>query len=85
MSEPFLSGAASMGFLVIALFFLRFWHETRDRLFLYFAGAFVLLLVERVCRAGFEVRTEWAPMVYLLRLVAFVLIIIGVVVKNRRA
>ena len=39
----FLAGAASMGFAVAALFFLRFWRDTRDSLFLSFAIAFLLL------------------------------------------
>ena len=84
MSEEYLSGALSMGFLVISLFFLRFWKETRDNLFLFFAAAFFLLLIERVCRTAFEIQTEWPPAVYLLRLVAFVAIIIGIIDKNRR-
>ena len=39
----FLSGAITLGFLVAALFFLRFWRRTRDNLFLAFAAAFALL------------------------------------------
>jgi len=84
MSEAFLSGAVSMGFFVISLFFVQFWKETRDRLFLFFAAAFLLLLVERVVRAAFDIDSEWAPAIYLLRLVAFVLIIIAIIDKNRR-
>ena len=85
MSETFLSGAVSMGFFVISLFFVQFWKETRDRLFLFFAAAFLLLLVERVVRAAFDIDSEWAPAIYLLRLIAFVLIIIAIIDKNRRA
>ena len=33
----FLAGATTMGFCVAALFFLRFWRNTRDGLFLSFA------------------------------------------------
>jgi hypothetical protein len=84
MLEPFLSGAICMGFLVISLFFVRFWKETRDRLFLFFAAAMFLLLTERIVRAGFDLRTEWAPAVYLLRLVAFIVILAGIFDKNRR-
>jgi hypothetical protein len=69
--------------MVIAMFFLRFWRKTRDRLFLFFAGAFVILMLERIIRAGMEVETEWAPYVYLVRLAAFILIIIAIVDKNR--
>ena len=33
---------------VVALFFLRFWRETRDRLFVIFAAAFALLGITRL-------------------------------------
>ncbi len=39
----FLSGAVAFGFLVCGLFFLRYWHRSRDGLFLAFALAFALL------------------------------------------
>ncbi len=84
MSEPFISGAVSMGLLVISLFFLRFWKDTRDRLFLFFAAAFLLLLLERVSRAAFDIQTEWSPAIYLIRLLAFVMIIVAIYDKNRR-
>ena len=73
-----------MGWLTIALFFLRFWRSTRDRLFLFFAAAFLVLMSERLIRELLEIRTEWAPLVYSLRLVAFALILIAVADKNRR-
>ena len=41
----FLSGAISMGFLVAAVFFLRFWRDTRDELFLAFALSFDEIIV----------------------------------------
>lgn len=73
-----------MGFLVIALFFLRFWKTTRDRLFLFFSLAFVLLLIERIVRASFEIQSEWIPAVYLFRLTGYGLLIWAVIDKNRR-
>jgi hypothetical protein len=84
MLNPFLGGATSMGFFVAALFFLKFWRSTRDRLFLYFAAAFFVLMAERIVREGLKIETEWAPYVYMVRLAAFVLILIGIMVKNRR-
>jgi membrane-associated PAP2 superfamily phosphatase len=85
MLDPFLGGAISMGFLVAGLFFLRFWRTTRDRLFLFFAAAFFILMAERVVRGAMEIRTEWVPYVYMIRLAAFVLILIAILDKNRRA
>jgi hypothetical protein len=85
MLESFLSGAISMGFLVISLFFLRFWQKSRDRLFIFFSLAFVLLLIERIVRHSFDVGSEWAPAVYCFRLVGYGLILYAVIDKNRRA
>ena len=73
-----------MGFLVISLFFVRFWKMTRDRLFLFFSLAFGLLLTVRVGRAAFEIQTEFTAAVYMFRLVAFGLILFAVFDKNRR-
>lgn len=85
MLNSFLAGAAIVSLLVIVLFFLRFWSRTRDRLFLFFAGAFGFMILERVVRTVMPVENEWAPYVYSIRLAAFVLIIIAVVDKNRRS
>ena len=43
----YLSGAVTMGFVVAAIFFLRFWRRTSDRLFLSFALAFALLALNQ--------------------------------------
>ena len=80
---PFLSGAVTMGFAAIALFFLRFWRSSRDPLFLYFSLAFLLLgLVQGALTIGGIPLEERSPF-YLVRLIAFSLIIIAVVRKNR--
>ena len=79
-----MSGAICMGFFVIALYFLRFWKRTRDRLFLFFAAAFALQLIERLIRVTSVPETANSPAVYLIRLAAFALLIAAVVDKNRR-
>jgi hypothetical protein len=84
MLNSFLAGAICMGCLVAALFFIRFWRSTRDRLFLFFAAAFLVLMTERVIRELMEIKTEWGPAVYSLRLGAFILLLLGIVDKNRR-
>ena len=38
------TGAITMGSLVIALFFLRFWRSSGDRFFIYFALSFLSLI-----------------------------------------
>lgn len=84
MLKAFLSGAISMACLTIALFFLRFWRQTGDRLFVIFAAAFGLLMVERLMLATVSASHELVPYIYLVRLLAFVLIMGAVVDKNRR-
>jgi hypothetical protein len=83
--EMFLRGAIAMGNLVAGLFFLRFWRQTHDRLFLIFAAAFGLLSLGRVAVVlfGHDVSEARTSLVYLIRLVAFVLIIAAIVDKNR--
>ena len=76
----FLSGVLAMGYAVAALFFLRFWRQTHDRLFALFAAAFALLAVHRSLLA-----IGTADAFYLLRLAAYALIIIAIVDKNRDA
>jgi hypothetical protein len=46
--EQFIMGAIAMASAVVALFFLRFWRETGDRLFAMFALAFLLLGITRL-------------------------------------
>jgi hypothetical protein len=77
-------GALVLGSSAIGLFFLRFWRETRDRLFLFFALAFWLLGANWLA-LGFVNRDEPQSALYAVRLVAFALILIGIWDKNRAA
>lgn len=79
----FLSGAVTAGFLVAALFFLRFWRATRDGLFLAFACAFLLLGAGQALLALADVPLEERSWLYLVRLAAFALILLAIVRKNR--
>ncbi len=81
----FLSGAVSLGFIVCALFFLRFWRRTRDGLFMAFALAFSLLGLGQAILALANIPTEERGSIYLIRLAAFALILIAIVRKNRSA
>ena len=78
-----LAGAMVAGYTVAALFFLRFWRRSNDRLFAMFGVAFLLLGVQRLSLAVLV--GEGAPAVwpYVVRLVAFLLILWAVVDKNR--
>ena len=79
----FLLGAIATMSLMAALFFLRFWWETQDRLFLLFALAFGLEGLNRTALALQPNPNEGEPLFYLVRSVAFALIILGIVDKNR--
>ena len=79
----FFSGAIAMGFAIAGLFFLRFWRRTGDRFFLAFAGAFWLMMLQSATVLG-NIPDESRNWTYLLRLAAFILIIVAIVLKNRR-
>jgi hypothetical protein len=79
-----ISGATAAGYSVCALFFLRFWRTTRDRLFVVFSAAFWLLALQRLALGLLEPLEEWRTGWYLLRLLAFLLILGALVDKNRR-
>ena len=80
-----LSGIIIAGFAVAGLFFLRFWRETGDRLFAIFATSFWLLCLQRILLSVHYAAAsdENAAYLYLIRLVAYVLIIVGILDKNR--
>jgi hypothetical protein len=79
----FLSGAVAFGFILSSLFFLRFWRETRDPLFIAFSISFLLLGTGQMFLALGGIPDEQRSLVYLVRFAAFMLIIRAVVIKNR--
>jgi len=84
MITDFLGGAISMGFLVAALLFLRFWKQTREGLFVAFAGSFLLLGINQALLTLTQVPLEERSGLYLVRLAAFLLIIGALWWQNRR-
>jgi hypothetical protein len=80
----FLWGALAMISVVAAALFLRSWRLSADRLFVYFALAFVALSLNWIALALTDPASESRPYVYLLRLLAFILIAAGILDKNRR-
>jgi len=81
----FLAGTVAFGFFVCGLFFLRYWNRSRDELFLAFAVAFVLLGLGQAILALANIPTEERGSLYLFRLLAFLLILLGIYRKNRSA
>jgi hypothetical protein len=70
---------------VCGLFFLRYWRSSGDRFFAFFAVAFWALGANWALLAGRDPADEYLPYFYLLRLLAFVLILSAIVDKNRRS
>jgi hypothetical protein len=81
----FLQGGAAMACVVAGLFFFRYWTTTRDRFFLFFLAAFFAFALNWVGLAVVQPSQESTHWFYLLRLLAFLLIIAAIIDKNRRA
>jgi Ca2+/Na+ antiporter len=80
----FIHGCVAMGCGIAGLFFLRFWHQIRDRLFLRFAVAFWILAFSYLLLGVVSFATEWRIYVFVVRLLAFCVILYAIVEKNRR-
>jgi hypothetical protein len=81
--DAFLGGMVTMGFAMAGVFFVRFWLRTRDSLFLAFATAFWLLGLNQAMVTLTDMPVEERSPLYLLRLLAFALIILSIWKKNR--
>jgi hypothetical protein len=80
-----LHGAVAMGAATIGLFFLRFYRRSGERLFVFLSLAFFILGIHWITIAAVAPRMETRHWLFLPRLLAFVLIIIGILDKNRRS
>ena len=78
----FLSGAVTLGFILGALFFARFWRNTKDRLFLAFAVAFVLLALNQALAQWLGAADERVSYTYLLRVLGYTVILLAIIDKN---
>ena len=82
--SSFLNGANAMGCIIAGVVFLAYWRDSHDRLFVFFAVAFWVLALQWMLVAAIAPADEHRHLYYLPRLVAFTLIAIGIVDKNRR-
>lgn len=76
------AGALVFGYIIAALFFLRFWRRTHDGLFLAFGLAFCLMAINQLALAFLPVPDDEVHYVYIIRIVAFLLILFAIVRKN---
>ena len=84
MSPMFIWGALTMACAVAGLFFFRFFRASRDRLFLAFAVGFWAFGLHWFLLAAVNPPNESRHQIYLVRLLAFVVLIAGIVDRNRR-
>jgi uncharacterized membrane protein HdeD (DUF308 family) len=85
MIEGFLLGVIVTGSLAAAVFFFKFWRRTRDQLFLAFGLAFLIEGLNRALFLFVDHPNEGRPAIYVVRLLAFLLIVAAIVRKNRAA
>ena len=83
--KPLLAGAMVAMYAVAALFFLRFWSQSRDRLFASFSAAFWLLALQRLALVYDPFAEEGMVWPYAIRLLAFLLILWAIIDKNRKS
>ena len=78
-----LYGMIACGFLVAAAYFFRFWRMAHDVLFLIFGLAFLLLAFNQFLLGISAVPREDEAWLYVPKLLAFALLIAGIIAKNR--
>jgi hypothetical protein len=78
-----LGGGIATASLVAGFFFLRFWKSSGDRFFLYFALSFLIEGVNRFVLYATVGPNEEDGLYYMIRTVAYGLIIFAIVQKNR--
>ena len=82
--DDFLTGGMVIASFLAGLFFLRFWRQTNDRFFLFFAISFWIEGAHRVFLFQYWGHDEATPLAYVPRLIAYGLILVAIVDKNRK-
>ncbi|HEV3062202.1 MAG TPA: DUF5985 family protein [Vicinamibacterales bacterium] len=79
----FLDGAVTMACLAIGAFFAKYWRDSLDRLFLCLAVAFGIFAINYAVLGLLPLADERLAFAFVLRLVGFVAILIGLLMKGR--
>jgi len=79
----FLLGCLVLACATAGVFFIRFWRRTNDRLFAMFATAFWLMGLNWLLLA-FVQTDEPRSWLYVIRLIAFIIMLIAIIDKNRQ-
>lgn len=85
LMQQFLRGGLVVACFVAGLFFLHYYRQTRDRIFVFFVVAFWSLAAHWVGLAIANPELESRHYIFLFRLLAFVALIVGILDKNRRS
>jgi len=85
MIDGFLLGVVATSSVIAGVFFLRFWRDTRDALFFSFGIAFLAEGLNRCAMLLVKQPNEGSPWNYIVRFLAFLLILVGIVNKNRHS
>jgi uncharacterized membrane protein len=80
-----MQGAIAIGYLVVAIFFIQFWLETHERVFLFFATGFVVLTIHRALLGLANEDLDWRAVTFSLRLAGYVIILIGIIDRRSRS
>jgi len=83
MLQGFLLGVIVISSLAAGAFFLKFWRQTRDSLFLGFGAAFIIESANRIAFLFLDQPNEGNPVIYTVRLFSYLLILAAIVNKNR--
>jgi hypothetical protein len=82
--HPFLNGVSACGSLIAGVLFLKFWRESRERLFVWFALAFWMFAVNWGAISLLQPADEARYLYFVPRLMGFLLILAAIIDKNRR-
>jgi uncharacterized membrane protein HdeD (DUF308 family) len=82
MIRGFLLGVIATSSLTAGVFFLKFWKQTRNSLFLAFGLAFLVEGLNRCAVLLLEKANDGSPYIYLVRLLAFLLILAAILRNN---
>jgi Family of unknown function (DUF5985) len=83
MLNGFLLGVIVTASLTAAAYFLKFWRQTGDTLFLGFGAAFFIEGLNRITFLFLDAPNEGHPAVYVVRLFSYLLILAAIIHKNR--
>jgi len=83
MNQMLIGAIVALSF-VIGCFFMRFWRVTADRFFLLFGLSFWMEAANRALLGALPAWREDTPAYYLVRLVAYGLILFAIIDKNRK-